>query len=127
MLDKSYKTLVYAVVVVSAIGIFAWKITDNNNSGTNNAQSSVIEAQSDKISYKGSAGKNALVLLKDNYKVETKKYKGLGEQVISINGIKPDKKHFWGFYVNGKLAQVGAGSYTTKDSDTITWKLEAIN
>jgi len=33
-------------------------------------------------------------------------------------------KEFWSFYVNGKQAQVGAGSYFAKNNDTIEWKIE---
>lgn len=77
------------------------------------------------ISYKGVEGKDALTLLKSNYQVETKSY-DFGEMVESINGVKPDSKHFWSFYVNGQMSQVGAGSYQTKTSDTLEWKLDSI-
>jgi hypothetical protein len=77
------------------------------------------------VSYKGQTGKTALEILKAKYPVKTKT-SSFGEFVESINNIMPDKNHFWSFYINGKLSNVGAGSYTTKDSDTITWKLEEI-
>jgi len=69
----------------------------------------------------------ALDLLKSNYQVVTKTFSGLGEFVESINGIKPDSKHFWAFYVNGKSSNVGAGSYTVKDGDKLEWKLDEIS
>ncbi len=78
------------------------------------------------IKYNGQEGKNALELLKAKYTVETKSYGSAGEFVESINGIKPDTKHFWKFFINGKSASVGAGSYVTKDSDVLEWKLDAI-
>src|SRR5215204_1880063 len=77
-------------------------------------QSVVSEQKKDSISYKGVEGKNALELLKSKYKVETKEYSGMGEMVTSINDVKPDSKHFWGFYINGESAQVGADAYQTK-------------
>lgn len=72
------------------------------------------------------AGENAVDLLKRDHKAETREYSGLGEFVISIDGIKPDNKHFWAFYVNGKSSNVGAGSYKPKNGDKIEWKLEQI-
>lgn len=78
------------------------------------------------ITYKGVAGKNALELLRSNHQVATKMFSGVGEFVESIDGLKPDSKHFWSFYVNGKSSNVGADSYVTKSGDTIEWKLEEI-
>jgi len=74
------------------------------------------------FSYKGLEGKNALELLKQKTSVEEA---GIGF-VASINNRPADKnKHeYWAFYVNGKLASVGAADYITKNSDTIEWKIE---
>lgn len=78
------------------------------------------------IKYNGQEGKNALELLKAKYMVETKSYGSAGEFVESINGVRPDTKHFWKFFINGKSASVGAGSYVTKSADVLEWKLDAI-
>jgi len=78
------------------------------------------------FSYKGVDGKNALELLKINHKVETKDFSGLGEYVEAIDGIKPDSKHFWKFFINGKSATVGAGTYVTKNSDMLEWEIDKI-
>jgi hypothetical protein len=74
----------------------------------------------------GEDGKNALELLKAKYKVETKSFGDMGEFVQSINDQAPDNKHFWAFYVNGQQAQVGAGSYITRTSDLIEWRMDEI-
>lgn len=52
--------------------------------------------------------------------------KGVNAFVTEINGRKADdsKKEFWAFYINGKQAEVGAGSYVIKNSDTIEWKIK---
>lgn len=79
------------------------------------------------IAYKGQNGKTALELLNLNAKAVSTG-EGANAFVTAINGYSPDiKKEFWAFYVNGQQAQVGAGSYITKDTDTIEWRLEAIN
>lgn len=70
-------------------------------------------------------GATALQLLNSTHVVVTK-----GEKenafITSIDGRAADsqKREFWAFYVNGKQAQVGAGSYFVKKNDTIEWKIE---
>lgn len=79
------------------------------------------------LAYEGKEGVSALALLRaatnDHFKA-----KGSGKNafVTSIDGVTADnsKHQYWAFYVNGKLAQVGAGAYVTKDGDEIKWKLE---
>jgi len=77
------------------------------------------------VSYSGIEGKNALEILKASHQVETQKF-SFGELVDSIDGVKAPSTHFWAFYVNDKQAEVGAGDFVTKDTDSITWKLEPI-
>lgn len=125
MWNKKNQTIAFIVVVIVAAGIFIWKAADNSSNPSQQSQTTV-QKPGPQVSYEGVQGQTALTLLKAKYDVNTKTYKGLGEQVISIDGVKPDSKHFWAFYVNGKLAAVGAGSYKTKRGDNITWKLEAI-
>jgi len=115
------------VALIVALIIIVWVFTDNrfkpaDNSGLNNKQ---IEAnRAFVINYQGQEGKSALELLKNQHQVETQPF-GNDEFVQSINGIKPEPNQFWAFYVNGAQAQVGAGSYITKDGDQIEWKLES--
>lgn len=70
-------------------------------------------------------GETALDLTRKAVEVETK---GEGEMafVTSVNGQKVDeeKKEFWSLWVNGEMAQVGAGSYVLKSGDTVTWKIQ---
>jgi len=82
-----------------------------------------VKPAQDIIKYNGQEGKNALEILKSKYTVETKSFGSVGEFVESINGIKPDSKHFWEFFVNGKSSSIGAGSYITKSTDVLEWKL----
>lgn len=74
------------------------------------------------FSYSGEAGKDALTLLQ---KHATVRFSQPG-MVNSINGREADnaKHEYWAFYVNGKLAQVGAADYQTKTGDQIMWKIE---
>lgn len=72
-----------------------------------------------------SPGNTALDLTEAVAQVQTK---GQGEQafVTAINGYvaKTNKKEFWAFYVNGKQAEVGAGTYKPQSGDAIMWKIE---
>lgn len=67
----------------------------------------------------------ALKALKDVVAVQTNG-EGINAFITSIDNRKADdaKKEFWAFYVNGKQAELGAGSYVIKNNDTIEWKIE---
>lgn len=70
-------------------------------------------------------GKTALDLLQKTTKIQTKG-EGKNAFITEINGRHADdsKREFWAFYVNGKQAEVGAGSYVIKNNDEIEWKIE---
>lgn len=84
-----------------------------------------ISGQKDFIKQEIISGKTALDLIKEKTKVVTKG-KGANAYVVEINGrvAEDSKKEFWAFYVNGKKAEVGAGSYQLKEGDKIEWKIE---
>lgn len=67
----------------------------------------------------------ALTLLKKKSQVKTQG-NGTNAFVVEINGRAADqnKKEFWAFYVNGKEAQVGAGSYKLQNNDKVEWKIQ---
>lgn len=127
-------TSVFAAVVIIILAVFLVLNPPQPNTSTSNqtakpatASSQVAPINKPKtLAYKGEDGKTALALLQEKATVEIS---GTGEMafVTSINGYKPDvKKEYWSFYINGKASQVGAGSYQTKNTDLIEWKLEAI-
>ena len=85
----------------------------------------VISNDNKTITYNGEEGTTALDLLIKKCTVESN---GTGESayVTSINGITANSANeFWSFKINGEMAAVGAGSYITKNSDTITWELSS--
>lgn len=114
--------LALAVLLLIGGGVAVWS-AEQNNQPTQVVQT---ETKKSEVSYQGVEDRTALSLLKDKYDVKTEAYAGVGEMVVSIDGVKPTDKQFWAFYVNGKTAQVGADTYVTEPSDTITWKLETI-
>lgn len=116
------KTNVIAVVVIAALGFGSWAYVANSP----NHKVSVItnaQHQTTQLSYHGQAGQNALMLLKKHASVQTKHY-SFGDMVTAIDGTKGAGPKYWTFYINGKMASVGAGSYTAKSTDILTWKLQ---
>ena len=72
-------------------------------------------------------GQTALEVLDATHQITTQDYGSMGKFVLSIDGVAPDNKHFWAFYVNGKQSNVGASFYKLLANDKIEWKLEAIS
>lgn len=70
-------------------------------------------------------GSTALQVLYSSHPIKSK---GIGQNtfITAIDGreAQADKREFWAFYVNGKQAEVGAGTYIVKNNDTIEWKIE---
>ncbi len=121
-LTKVKKLIITSVVVITAAGSITGAVIANSPShkvGTTlNAQHQVTY-----ITYRGENGTDALTLLKKHAQVQVKHY-SFGDLVTSINGSTGNGPKYWTFYINGKEAQVGAGSYVTKNSDTLSWKLQ---
>ncbi|TDA30271.1 MAG: hypothetical protein DSO04_06235 [Hadesarchaea archaeon] len=75
-------------------------------------------------------GATALEALRRVAVVETKYYAGLGEFIVSINGLSndPSEGKYWMFYLwkeNGwEYAPVGAGSYELREGDNVKFRYE---
>ena len=109
-----------ALLLVIAISGIAG-VVDSQDAKTR-AQITIQQSQTTDVAYRGVEGQNALALLKKYATVETKHY-SFGDLVTSINGTKGTGPKYWSFYLNGKMAEVGAGAYTTHSSDNIEWRL----
>jgi hypothetical protein len=117
--SKVLLTIVAVIIVAAGIstGIYAHDRQGNVQTITN-AQHQITQ-----ISYNGQNGVNAYVLLQKHATVQAKHY-SFGYLVTSIDGVIGNGPKYWTFYVNGKEAAVGASLYITKNSDTISWKLQ---
>jgi uncharacterized protein DUF4430 len=117
------KTLLL-VIVIAVAGIGAGVLAYVANSPSHKVQVVAnAQHQTVQLSYKGQNGVDALTLLKKHAAVQTKHY-SFGDFVTAINGSVGNGPKYWTFYVNGKESNVGASSYSTKNGDTITWKLQ---
>lgn len=47
-----------------------------------------------------------------------------GKLITSIDGLPAEGNHYWAFYVNGKMADVGADNYQLKPGDQISFQYE---
>jgi hypothetical protein len=128
---KKLETIVIAVVILLlgvAYGFLSNKAdaptTDTNAQQSESAAEQQVPATF--VRYPGQDGRTALDLLKASHRVETQSFGDMGEFVQAIDGLASDGSHFWAFYLNGSQATVGAGSYVTKSSDSIEWRLEKI-
>ncbi len=126
-MKKRIIIIIASVLVIAGLSVGGVMWANNAKSTTKAAQTTTTTEQpTTSITYKGKAGVTALVLLQQAAKVDMT---GTGDlaYVTSINGSAADsaKKQYWEFDVNGAAATVGAGSYVTKDGDSITWKLSS--
>ena len=116
------KTVAVAMVVAlgAAGGLGAYVLYQHNGAvrTATNAEHALVE-----ISYQGQSGVDALTLLKRHATVKTKHY-SFGDLVTAINGSAGNGSKYWTFYINGKMASIGAGAYIAKDSDLLAWKLQ---
>lgn len=126
MTQKAKTIAVLGTLVVIGATLIGISVANDHSKQNTQVTQTQEKKQQDIISYQGDDGRTALDILKASYNVETKTYDGIGEMVTGINGVTPDSKHFWAFYVNGEQAQVGAGQYVTKSGDKVSWKLDAI-
>ncbi|GAA3216903.1 DUF4430 domain-containing protein [Oerskovia jenensis] len=78
------------------------------------------------FTYEGVAGKTALELLVAADPTAVVQGEGENAFVTGIDGreAQDSAKEFWALYVNGEMAQVGAGALVTETGDEIAWKLE---
>lgn len=109
------------VAIIAGIGI-VYAFTRQPVAAPTTTQST---QQSQTVSYEGEEGRSALELLRVYHQVDTKDT-SFGPMIVGIDGVTPDSSHFWGFYVNGQLADRGADQYITHNGDRIEWKLESI-
>lgn len=69
-------------------------------------------------------GQSVIKTLEDNFNITTAYG---GKFVTSIDGIRQNATHFWFYYVNGILANVGAAYYIIHSGDTIRWDFHVWN
>lgn len=123
-ISKKTVVSVAAALVVAGIGTFALL----NRTPAEPAAAvtvSQVKTSSDSVSYVGKKGVTALSQLKETANGVVTKSSSYGEYVDAIGERSSGKDgKYWTFYVDGKLASVGAGAYIAKGGEKIEWKFE---
>lgn len=132
-MNKYKKLLTLSLILLSVgIGLFYLKgksqVNDNlthesvKDTRANLAIKNGDETQSFDISQY--VGKTALEATQAVAKIETSG-EGINAFATGINGRVADskKREFWELVINGKSADVGAGSYKIQNGDKLEWKL----
>lgn len=125
-----------AIIVVIGLTIGALALYQANQDSTTPAPASDSQQAAEpaagelgrtEISYQATAGITSLEQLKleaENVVVSESEY---GELVESIEGHESGTDgNYWSFYINGEMAQVGAGAYIQEEGDVIEWKFQKL-
>ena len=81
-----------------------------------------VDPDATTITYEGEDGETALELLEEQgYDVEVES-SSLGEYVTAIGEVEATKTEYWSYEVDGKLPNVGADQYETKDGQQVEWR-----
>lgn len=142
-MSKNTKIIISVLIALAIVvaGLLAWKyVTPKTVTNEEAVNISQIETESEtvasdnivytddgkQVEYVGQNDTTALDLLKSLTDVETKDSQ-FGSMVVGIHDVQAeDGKTYWAFYVNGAYANEGAGTFVTKDTDKLMWKLEEI-
>ncbi len=115
------------VAVVATVGITTAVLVNQpqpNQQTTNQEAPAENNNSNYLVSFVADPGKSVLDQLKEKAMVETKD-SSLGPYVDSINGVVSgtDGK-YWTYYVDGQMAQIGAGEFKTEGGEFVEWKFE---
>lgn len=128
--NKLLITLI-AVVIVFGLALGAAALYKSKQNPTTSSQRSpelvASETGRTEISYSATPGISALQQLRSEAEDVVVLESEYGQLIDSIEGHKggADGK-YWSFYVNGEMAQVGAGDYVQKKGDVIEWKFQKL-
>ena len=75
-----------------------------------------------RIAYDGRDGATALDLLEDEGYDVTVESSSMGDYVTAIGDVESTKSQYWLFEVDGKLPNVGADAFETRDGQRIEWR-----
>lgn len=123
-MKKWLTPLIASLIILAGIGLYNHQKNENTSARPSpSATLSPSPTQATTVTYQGADDKTALELLKTTHSVGVEQ-SSFGEFVTTIDNLKSTDKIFWIFYVDGKQASEGAGTYKTKNGETIEWRYE---
>ena len=131
-IQKNIILVVVALVILLGGGYYFVNKNDKQETKTTTASTQdkaiTLSVKADgsekKYTVENAVGKTALAATEETVTVG-KTGEGKDAFINSINGrvASDSKKEFWKLVINGKDAQVGAGSYTLVKGDIISWEI----
>lgn len=119
--------LVIAVLALGAVTFVAVDTNNNQTPTTTQSQTENKKVDQTTISYDAKPGITSLQQLKDENKGVVTESSQYGEYVSAIGDYKGgDDGKYWSFYVDGKLSDVGAGTYVQNGNEKIVWKFQKL-
>ena len=130
MSQSKIKLILALFALATILGFGAWAVSINQPSQQPVTESRRIENNAvgrTEITYLARPGSTSLEQLKEEASDVLTTESEYGELVDSIEGHKGGTEgKYWSFYVNGEMAQVGAGAYVQKEGDWIEWKFQKL-
>lgn len=127
---KSKKIIISLVIIALALVPAVWwgiSLDHSRANSTIQLQDKASEVGRTEISYEAKPSMTSLQQLRDEVKDVTVTSSKYGEYVAAIEGHKGgDEGKYWSFYVDGKMSDVGAGSYVQKGGEKIVWKFQKL-
>jgi hypothetical protein len=117
-IKNNNKWILGVVIIILIISIFSYKDLQHyvRVKKTKNNQ---------EVHYLGENGKNVFELLQKSHDVEYSKT-DLGIFIVSIDNLKSTGTNYWIYYIDGKMSNIAADKYVTKNNQIITWKYEKL-
>jgi len=98
---------------------------DDTKTATAEKQQMAAVQTATTIRFTGVAGKTVLEQLKQTAEDVTVKDSSYGPYVEAINGLRGGEDNkYWTYYVDGQMANIGAGEYRTTGGEEVVWKFE---
>lgn len=136
---KNSVAIIILVIVFLVGGFFAFSQPNQKNSDKSSTITNQVSENKSKTTLTVTAdgqtktyqiekaiGKTALEVTKNETTDLQLTGEGTNAFITGINGrvASADKKEFWKLVINGKDAEVGAGSYIIKANDKLGWEID---
>lgn len=132
LISKQLAAIAVGFLAIVLIVVVALIVANQSRPSTTTTQSTTPAAtpptqSADVITYTATTNGSALDQLKAINDTVIVKQTDMGSYVDSINGLAggTDGK-YWSFYVDGEMAQVGAGEFMPKGGEKIVWKFQKL-
>lgn len=113
--------LMAQIAVIEPVHTYAAENTGQATLFVEGKQDIIIEESS----YDIKENTTALSLLQEAAEDVELEETDFGPMIVSINGVKAESPNFWGVYVNGQMAEVGAHKYKVSDGEQITFRYQS--